>query len=278
MRILEDGDPRGRPVFVLHGTPGSRLLYDKHVQDARRRGIRLIGHDRAGYGGSTSKPGRTVANDAADVGAIADVLGLDRFAVWGYSGGGPHALACAACLPDRVVAASSLAGPAPYPAEGIDYFAGMGEANAEEWKLMISDLPAWEAKFELEAPAMANATVEEMAEVFRTLLSDVDREAFTADVAEIIVRMAREGLSAGFQGLKDDNLAGAKPWGFELSTIRVPLQIWHGRHDKFVPFSHGEWLARHIPKAEAHLEPNEGHVTMYARRLPEVHEWLLSHF
>jgi len=276
--VLEDGDLRGSPVFVLHGTPGARLLYHKHVEDARRRGIRLIGHDRAGYGGSTPKPGRTVANDAFDVAAIADDLGLDRFAVWGHSGGGPHALACAALLPQRVVAVSSLASPAPYPAEGIDYLAGMGEANAEDLRLLLSNQPAWEAKLAAEAPMMASATIEQTVEFIRSLLSDVDRAALTDDVAELLVSQAREGMRLGFEGLKDDNISGVKPWGFELSAIHVPLQLWHGEHDKFVPFSHGEWLARRLPKSDIHLEPTDGHVTLFSQRIPLVHEWLLSHF
>ncbi|MGA3021270.1 MAG: alpha/beta hydrolase [Thermoplasmata archaeon] len=129
LRVLEDGDPHGRPIFFLHGTPGSRLLYDRQVQDARRRGVRFVGYDRPGYGGSTPKPGRRVADGATDVISIADALGLDRFAVYGHSGGGPHALACGTLSPQRVVAVASVSSPAPYPAEDLDWFRGQEKEN-----------------------------------------------------------------------------------------------------------------------------------------------------
>jgi len=278
LRVLEAGDPDGKPVFVLHGQPGSRLLYDRHVQDATRRGIRLIGHDRAGYGGSTRKPGRGIADEAADVRAIADELKLDRFAVWGHSAGGAPALACAALLPDRVVAAASLAAVAPYPAEGLDWPEGMGESNITDFTMMLEDRPAWEAKSTAEAAAMAHATPEDVAQFLASLLSDVDRRALTNEVAGYFAEEVREGMRAGVGGSLDDQLSQVAPWGFELSSIRVPLQYWHGEHDKFVPFSHGQWLAARLPRAEIHLQPEDGHVTLFTARIPSVHEWLVSHF
>src|SRR5919201_1886109 len=133
LRVHEAGRPEGPLVFVQQGTPMSGLLFDPHVQDAARRGIRLASYDRPGYGGSTPAPGRSVADAADDVRAIADALEADRFAVWGISGGGPHALACAALLSDRAVAVASLASVAPVDAEGLDWTAGMGELNLEEF-------------------------------------------------------------------------------------------------------------------------------------------------
>ena len=125
LRISEAGQPDGIPVLVHHGTPGSRLLYQPWVEDAQSRGIRLISYERPGYGGSTPHPGRSVASVADDVSAIAEHLNLDLLCVWGASGGGPHALACAALLPDLVVAAAAIASPAPYHADGLDWLAGM---------------------------------------------------------------------------------------------------------------------------------------------------------
>ena len=277
LRVLEDGDPRGHPVFYLHGTPGSRLLYEKQVQDAGRRGIRLIAHDRAGYGGSTPKPGRRIGDEATDVAAIADALGLDRFAVYGHSGGGAPTLACAALLPDRVVAASSLAGLAPYPAEGLDWLAGMGELNVADFQLMMSDPTAWELKTAEDAVTMSDAPPRQMAEFLSSLLSSVDRTGMTDELAEFFRRQAKEGYKAGIAGARDDSLATVEPWGFELSAIHVPQQLWHGKLDKFVPVSHGEWLAARLPRAEVHIEPNEGHVSLYSR-FPSVHDWLTHHF
>ncbi len=276
--MREEADPAGHPVFALHGTPGSRLLYPKHVEDARSKGIRLIGYDRPGYGGSTTQRGRNHANVAADVTAIADFLGIDRFAVWGHSGGGAPALACAALLPDRLVGAVSIAGVAPYQAPGLDFLGGMGELNVEDFQLMLKDPVAWEAKNEQDSAATARATVEELLQVLRTLLSETDRAALSRDLAEFFRAQGKEGLHEHGDGMRDDNLSDVAPWGFDLASIRVPTQIWHGGQDKFVPYSHGQWLAAHVPGTEAHLDPAEGHVTLYERRLPEIHDWLSGKF
>jgi pimeloyl-ACP methyl ester carboxylesterase len=278
LKVLEDGQPDGRAVFVLHGTPGARLLYGKHVTDARARGIRLIGYDRPGYGGSTRRPDRSVGDVAGDVAAIADALGIDRFGVWGHSGGGDPALACAALLPQRVVASACLAGQAPEGAPGIDPYEGLGELNAEDRRLLLSDRVAWERKGREEVAQMQQATPQQLVEYLRTLLSEVDVQALSPELTDFFWAQSREGLRGGADGILDDNLGDLRPWGFELSQIRVPLQIWHGRHDKFVPFQHGRWLAEHLPRAEAHLEPDEGHVSLFERRIPEVHAWILGKF
>src|SRR5690348_5574117 len=133
LRVHEAGAAEGPVVLVHQGTPMSGRLYEPHMRDAEKRGIRLLAYDRPGYGGSSPAPDRSVADAAADSAALADALGIERFAVWGISGGGPHALACAAQLPDRVVATASLASVAPIDAEGLDWLAGMGEMNLEEF-------------------------------------------------------------------------------------------------------------------------------------------------
>ena len=142
LQVLERGHPDGKPVLVHNGTPSSRLIYEPDVRLAERQGIRLISYDRPGYGGSTAKPGRTVADCAQDVRAIAARLGIERLAIWGISGGGPHALACAALLPDLVPAVGVLASVAPWGADGLDYFAGMGELNADDMRLFLEDRAA----------------------------------------------------------------------------------------------------------------------------------------
>ena len=129
LTVREGGDPRRRAGARPLGTPGSSLLYEPHLRDAAERGIRLFSYDRPGYGASTRSPGRTVADCAADVTAVCDSLGVERLCVWGLSGGGPHALATAALLPDRVAAAAALASVAPFDAEGLDFSTGMGEEN-----------------------------------------------------------------------------------------------------------------------------------------------------
>ena len=257
--------------------PGSRLLYGRQVEDASRHGLRLIGHDRPGYGGSTPKAGRCIGDEAADVAAIADGLGLDQFAVYGHSGGGAPTLACAALLPDRVVAAVSLAALAPYPAEGIDWFAGMGEMNVVGFKLMLNDPSAWERKSAEDVATIVSTPPEQMAAYLSSLMSDADHTGLTNELAVFLHRQAQEGLKSGIAGARDDTRSTTQPWGFELSTIRVPLQLWHGKLDNFVPSSHAEWLAAHVPRAELHLEPNDGHISI-SRKYPLIHEWLASHF
>jgi pimeloyl-ACP methyl ester carboxylesterase len=277
LRVLEDGDPHGRPIFFLHGTPGSRLLYVNQVQDARRRGVRLIGYDRPGYGGSTSKPGRGVADGTADVVSIADALGLDRFAVYGHSGGGPHALACGTLPRQRTVAVASLASPAPYGAEGLDWFRGMGAENVDEFSAALKGEAELERFLEPVRVGFLSATPEGVVATLGSLLSPADSAALTGELASFLVLQFREGLKEGIPGQRDDDLAFVRPWGFELSEIKVPTQIWHGAEDRFVPFAHGEWLATHLPRADIRLRSDEGHISLVGR-WPSVHAWLASHF
>src|SRR5579859_6492613 len=168
------GDPGGKPVLVHNGTPNSRLLYGPDKQDAAERGLRLIGYDRPGYGGSSPHPGRTVADCAADVRAICAALGIDRLAMWGISGGGPHVLACAALLPDLVTAAASLASLAPLDAAGLDYFAGMGQLNVDDFKLFERDKVAARAKLEADREEMLAASPAEEAKILESLLTPTD--------------------------------------------------------------------------------------------------------
>jgi pimeloyl-ACP methyl ester carboxylesterase len=276
LRIVQAGAADGLAVLVHNGTPMSRLLFRPCVEDAEQRGIRLIGYDRPGYGGSTPHPGRTVADASRDVAAIADALDIDRLATWGISGGGPHALACAALLPERVVAAASLASVAPYPAEGLDWFAGMGEANLAEFGLTLEGRDTLEPFLRHERDAMLAAGPAGLAEAMRTLLSPADHAVFTGETADYMFEAFRAGNEERLDGWLDDDLAFAKPWGFELEQIDVPVLLWQGAEDRFVPFAHGEWLARRIPAVDARLSRDDGHLTLLVRRLGEVHGWLVA--
>lgn len=278
LRVREEGDPKGRPVFSLHGTPGSRVNYPQHVADAATKGLRLISYDRPGYGDSTSQPGRTVGDTANDVAAIADDLRLERFGVWGHSGGGAPSLACAALLGSRVVGAVSLAGVAPYPAEGLDWIAGAGELNAADFRLMLSDRAAWETKSQRDRDDMLSWSADQLRDGLASLLSEVDRSTLTDDFVDFLLRQGREGLRPGDAGIRDDNLSTILPWGFELGQIRVPVQLWHGAEDRFVPIAHGRWVAARIPNVEVHLEPDQGHLSTYIRRVPDAQSWLAGKF
>ena len=277
LAVEDSGDPDGRPVLVHMGTPNSRRLYGPNVADAAARGLRLICYDRPGYGGSDSQPGRIVADCAADARAICAALGIGRVGMWGISGGGPHVLACAALLPDLVAAAASLASPAPYLADGLDWLAGMGQANADDARLMLSDEAAARAKLETEREEMLATTAADIAEQLKSLLTPADAEVLTGELAEFLASSDREGLRPGSQGFWDDSRALMLPWGFDIADVSVPVLIMHGRHDQFVPFGHGEWLAAHVPGAEARLLDHDGHLTLLAHRVHEVHSWLAEY-
>jgi pimeloyl-ACP methyl ester carboxylesterase len=276
LRVQEAGDPGGTAVIVHNGTPMSRLLFRPCIEDAEARGIRLIGYDRPGYGGSTPQPGRSVADAAADVAAIADALGIDRLTTWGISGGGPHALACAALLPERVVASACLASVAPYPAEDLDWFAGMGETNITEFGLALEGRASLEPVLRQELEGMLAGGPEGLAEAMRSLLSPVDEAVLTGEVALYFFEALRTGSEERLDGWIDDDLAFTKPWGFDLGRIEVPVLLWQGAEDRFVPFSHGEWLADRIPTVAARLSPDDGHLTLLLRRVSDVHAWLVE--
>ena len=271
------GDPHGKPILVHNGTPNSRHLYDRWIADADKKGIRLISYDRPGYGGSTAHPGHAVASGAQDVRAIAEALGHDRLGIWGISGGGPCALGCAALLPDMAVAVAAVASLAPYGIEGFDYFAGMGELNAEGVKLFFSNREAARRQHREDWEAAVATTPEQFAEVVKSLLSPVDAEALTGDLAQWLASSERDGLAAGDQGWRDDAVSQGISWGFDLRDIRVPVKIWHGRQDRFVPVQHGQWLAASVPGAEADISDHDGHLTLIGR-IGEIHDWLLQYF
>lgn len=278
LHVEEAGDPTGKPVVILHGTPSAGHIYERHAADAAERGIRLIGYDRPGYGGSTPQPGRSVAACTADVRAIAAALDIDRLAVWGISGGGPHALACAALLPELVVAVGSLASIAPYGSPGLDYFGGMGQENVDDTKLTLEDEPAAREKLVRDRERLLAMTAADMANAMPTLMSPVDVAARTPDLARHLFTNMHYGLAPGGEGWWDDGIAHLQAWGFNVEEIRVPVQLWHGRHDQFVPFQHGEWLASRIPGVDSHLTSVDGHLTLMQQRIPELHAWLLEHF
>jgi pimeloyl-ACP methyl ester carboxylesterase len=277
LAVEEAGDRDGRPVLAHLGTPNSRLLYGPNVADAAARGIRLISYDRPGYGGSTPQPGRTVADCADDVRAICAELGIDRLAMWGVSGGGPHVLACAALLPDLVAAAASLASPAPYGADGLDWFVGMGQDNVDDFSLLLADEAAARVKLEKDREEMLTASPDDLVDGLKTLLSPTDAAVLTGELATYLASSMRDGLAPGGQGWWDDSRAEVSPWGFDLAQISVPVLLLHGRQDMFVPFGHGLWLAAHIPGVEARLLDHDGHLTLIEHRIGEVHAWLSTH-
>lgn len=271
------GDPHGKPILIHAGEPMSRSLYGEWIADAENKGIRLIGFDRPGYGGSTPQPGHSVASGADNVRAIAEALGHDQVGIWGISGGGPYALACAALLPDLAVGVASVASIAPHGIEGFDFFAGMGEGNAESFKLFFDDPEAARVDVRESREAVLAATPEQFARELESLLSPVDAEVLTGELARWNLATSKLAVSADDQGWWDNGAAYLSDWGFDLGDIDVPVKVWHGRQDRFVPVQHGEWLAANVPGAEAEISDRDGHLTMLGRA-GDFHDWLLEHF
>jgi len=274
LAVEDAGDPAGRPVLVHEGTPCSRHLYGRWVADAAGRGLRLIGYDRPGYGGSTPQPGRSIADCADDVRAICAALEIDRLAMWGWSGGGAHVLACAALLPDLVVAAASLASSAPYGADGLDWFAGMTQDDVDSNRLLLTDPQAARANIDQDREWLLAASASEMAQGFGSAAPPVDAAVLQGEMPAWLADAIHDALAPGSQGWCDDAFAHVRPWGFELADITVPVLLLHGRQDTETPFGHGQWLAAHIPGVEAWLLDNDGHLTLAEHRIGDVHAWL----
>lgn len=277
LRIIEADQLDGVPVLLHKGTPGSELLQDAWVEDAQSRGMRLISYDRPGYSDSTPHPGRKVANAADDVVTIADALGLDRLAVWGFSGGGPHALACAALLPDLVVAAAVFGSLAPYSAPGLDWYAGMGEDNVTEFNVARQGRDAYAQFIETAALSLLDASPAALLEGLHSLLSPVDAAVLTADNAEFLFNDFCAGIRQRRDGWIDDGIALTTPWGFDLDQIHIPVLLLHGEQDRFVSCAHGKWLAGNIANVDARFLADEGHLSLIFRRFPAAHAWVLSH-
>ena len=267
-RVLEylATGPADGPALVFHtGTPSSAVGLSGVTEAADALGLRLIGYSRPGYGRSTPRPGRSIADAVEDVTALLDELGVGEFRALGWSGGGPHALACAALLPHRCRAAALIAGIAPYSARGLDFLAGMDQANIDEMGAAIAGLDEIEAFLRSEAEGLREVTGAELAKGMGGLLSSVDRAAVTGTFADELAVSFRGAVESGLEGWRDDDLAFVRDWGFAVSDIAVPVAVWQGRQDRMVPFAHGEWLAAEIPTAEAHLLEDEGHISLIAQ-------------
>ena len=271
LAVEDAGDRGGRPVMVHVGTPGGRRMYGpRTLADAQRRQLRLISYDRPGYGGSTPQPGRSMADCASDVRVICAALGIDRLAMWGLSGGGPHVLACAALLPDLVPAVASLASPAPYDAEGLDWLSGFSLAAVDEVRLTLDDPTEVRVLFQKEREKMLAASPAQVALDMQAGTPGADLALLTDEAISI-----QQALAPGIEGSWDDCVAQLTPWGFDVAQIEVPVLLLHGGQDRAVPFSHGQWLASHIPGAEAWFFDDEGHA-LRESHIADVHAWLVD--
>jgi pimeloyl-ACP methyl ester carboxylesterase len=268
------GPDEGRPLIFHNGTPSAGGMFAPLVAHGAERGVRHIAYSRPGYCDSERDAGRTVADCARDVAAIADGLGIERFLTVGVSGGGPHALACAALLPERTMAAATLAGVAPVNAQGLDWLAGMGEENVEEFGAASAGEEQLSSYLQAERAAMLQSSAANLHAALGDLLSDVDREVLSGEFAEYLATSVKAALEHGIAGWLDDDLAFFADWGFDLGAIAVPVTIWQGEQDRFVPSAHGRWLAEHVQGAKARLLAEHGHLSLtvgsYGRVLDEL--------
>ncbi|MBA3688547.1 MAG: alpha/beta hydrolase [Chloroflexi bacterium] len=275
--VFLDGPPTGTPLVYHMGTPSAGGPTFPPVVDAlAERGLRYVSFSRPGYGSSTRRPDRSVADVVDDTAAVLDAIEAERCHVIGWSGGGPHALACAARLPERVISVATIGSIAPYPAEGLDWTAGMGAENIEEFAAALAGPDELIAFKERAAPVFRAVTPDQVADAFGDLIDDVDRGSLTGAFSVWMADVMHEALRIGYWGWFDDDMAFTKPWGFSLDEIRVPVFLWQGGHDRMVPFAHGEWLAAHLPQARARLFPEHGHLTLAVDSIPRIVDEMVS--
>ncbi|MFI5895805.1 alpha/beta fold hydrolase [Actinoplanes sp. NPDC051513] len=265
LEYLAEGPRAAIPLVLHHGTPSGTVRYDPLFDAALAGGFRIVQASRPGYATSTPNPGRRVADVAADTAALLDALDAPTFVTVGWSGGGPHALACAALLPGRCRAAATIAGVAPFGAEGLDWLDGMGEENVAEFSAALDGPDALDAFLAKAASPLKSVAPADMIEAFGDLISEVDKRALTdGGLAAYLAASFQASVSAGIAGWREDDLAFAQDWGFPLADIKVPVSLWQGDQDRMVPFAHGRWLAAHLPSADVHLVPGEGHLSLVA--------------
>jgi pimeloyl-ACP methyl ester carboxylesterase len=269
------GPEAGTPLLFHVGTPGAGLPFAPFVETLAERGLRYVSFSRAGYGSSTRREGRDVVDVVEDSAAVLSSIGAERCYVIGWSGGGPHALACAARLPG-VIAAATIGGVAPYPAEGLDWVAGMGAENVEEFDAALAGPEELIAFMERDSPQWRVVTADEVAAAFGDLIDEVDRGALTGAFSAWSADVFHEALRVGYWGWFDDDMAFVKSWGFSLDEIRVPAFVWQGAHDRMVPYAHGEWLVDHIPGARPRLFAEHGHLSLAVDSVPRIVDELLA--
>ncbi|MGZ6545005.1 MAG: alpha/beta fold hydrolase [Actinomycetota bacterium] len=270
------GPEDGVVLVAHHGTPSTGRPFRPYVEAGAERGLRLVTYTRPGYAGSTRNVGRSVADCAADTARVVDHLGADRFYTMGQPGGGPHALACAALLPDRVIACATTAGVGPFDADGLDFLAGMAQENIDELGAAVESAEALEEFLLIDAEKLRRATASDLSEALGGLVSPVDVRALTGAFATHAIEMLHESVSTGIWGWFDDDMAFVRPWGFDVAAITVPVTVWQGAQDRMVPFAHGEWLAAHVAGAKARLSDDEGHLSLILGSFPAILDDLMA--
>jgi pimeloyl-ACP methyl ester carboxylesterase len=276
--VLVGGPDDALPLVFHTGTPSGLVWYPPLAEAATARGLRTVLYARPGYGGSTPQPGRLVADAAADVDRILERIGADEFVTAGWSGGGPHALACAALLPVRCLAAATIAGVAPSDSPGLDWMAGMAEENHEEFRAALAGEADLTAFLDAAAGSLREISAAGVSDGLGGLVSETDRAALNGEFADYLAAAMRAALTPGIDGWRDDDLAFTGDWGVSLDALghATPVAIWQGDQDRMVPGAHGAWLAANIPLARARIRAGEGHLTLMINRIGEILDDLMA--
>ena len=276
--VLVGGDSTSDIALVCHhGTPSDSTLWVDWHQDALVNKLRLVSISRPGYAASDRKPGRSVSCVAKDVSDVLDALGIDTFLTIGWSGGGPHALACAALLPARCIAVSVLAGVGPHGEPDLDSLSDMGPENIEHKKIAIQGEEPLREWAKVNAAAWFTIADEDLAAALGGLVPEIDVYALNEQgLAKIWASSIRRCLKNGIDGYIDDSLVFCKHWGFKPADIRSRVTIWQGDLDLMVPFTHGQWLIKHIPNAKGMLEIGHGHISLIADKKQDIIDDLVA--
>ena len=269
--VYDEQAPVDAELLIFHhGTPAAGPIDPLFLAPARNAGLRTVELVRPGYGRSTRKPGRTVA-DVADMAAqLADHLGYETFFTAGWSGGGPHAIATTALLPQRCPSAISIAGVAPFNAHGLDFLAGMGQDNIDEFGAALESAQALEEFLTNMGNDLKDVTGDDVIESMESLLPEADRRILRGGQGEALAAEIRWSLANGIWGWFDDDIAFVNDWGFDLNTVTNPVTVLQGSDDLMVPFAHGQWLANALPTAKSQLIQGEGHLSVAVGTLASI--------
>jgi pimeloyl-ACP methyl ester carboxylesterase len=258
--LLDNHHKSETAVLFHHGTPGNSTSWNDWVEEFSGGPIRAIAASRPGYSQSDRHRGRRVVDVLDDLSQVLDQGEIKRFVSVGWSGGGPHALAMS--FDERCVGVITLAGVGQYSQPDLDFLDGMGPENIDEFGIALQGEDLLRTWMNANALEMQHVTGEGLRETFGGLVGKADKEILSGDFAEDMAAGMRRALSRGFDGWIDDDLAFVQEWGFDLSAIDIPVQIWQGDDDLMVPYSHSRWLASKIPTSELIFIPENGHISL----------------
>jgi len=268
LEILDNGINSDSAIVFHHGTPGHASMWSDWLESAASAGIRAIAYSRAGYGTSDRHPGRSVISINNDIAQILDGKNIEKFVSIGWSGGGPHCLANT--LEPRNVGAISLAGVGAYGVGDLDFLAGMGPENHDEFGAALMGEAVIDKWMQDNAGSMKSVTGAEIREAFGGLIGDADKAVLEGEAADHMAASMRSALAVSFDGWIDDDLVFIKPWGFDLASITKPVFIWQGDDDFMVPHAHSYWLEKHIPTATLSFKSGEGHISLGIKYRTEI--------